>query len=71
MLDKVVLHEIAHAVTMGYGLLEGLRKQLPERYWIAVEEWSAQLVERYGAEALEIASETLGRPVCVRGFCHD
>lgn len=71
MLDKVMLHEAAHAVTMSYGILDALHAAIPERYWVDAEEWACQLVENFGMEAASAASEALGRPVCVRGFCHD
>ena len=69
LLDRVVLHEVAHAVTISYGLLDSLHQALPEKYWVWAEEWACHLVETYGMEASGLASESLGRPVCVRGFC--
>ena len=54
-LDRVLLHEIGHAVTMAYGL--------------QVDEASAQLIEHHAIEALVLAAEVLGRPVCVDGTC--
>lgn len=71
MLDRVMLHEVAHAVAISYGLNEMLRKFLPSEYQIQVEEWVCNMVESYGIEAAKLASESLGRPVCVRGFCDD
>lgn len=71
LLDRVVLHEVAHAITISYGLLDSLREVLPEQYWIWAEEWACHIVETYGMEASKLASDMLGRPVCVRGFCHD
>lgn len=68
-IDKVMVHEIAHAVTISYGLLEPLRAAIPRNTWVTVEEWAAQLVENHGLEAYRAASEALGRPVCVRGYC--
>lgn len=69
LIDRVVLHEIAHAITMSHGLLDELRSYLPEDLWIPVEEWAARLVENHGMEAVELASRVLGRPVCIRGLC--
>lgn len=71
LLDRVLLHEVAHAVTMSYGLLDSLRSVLPPEWWVLVEEWAVQLVELYSMEAVSFASESLGRPICVRGFCND
>lgn len=68
-LDRVLLHEVAHAITVSHGLLTTLRSRLPTESWVHAEEWSAQLVENYALEAVRAASEALGRPVCVRGIC--
>lgn len=69
MLDKVLLHEVAHAVTMSHGLLDILHDLIPEKYWVDVEEWAVQTIENHGIETSALASESLGRPVCVSGFC--
>lgn len=69
-LDKVLLHEVAHAITISHGLLDVLRMVVPEDYWVFVEEWAAQLVENYGIEAVALTSKSLGRPVCVSGLCY-
>lgn len=71
LLDRVILHEVAHAITMSHGLLDSLHDVVPQETWVPVEEWAAQLVENHGIEAAVLASESLGRPVCVRGYCHD
>lgn len=69
LLDKVVLHEVSHAITVSYGLLEPLRAKLPRYLWVDVEEWAAQLVENHAIEASGLASTVLGRPVCIGGVC--
>lgn len=69
LLDKVLLHEVAHAMTMSYGLLDDLRSFLPENLWVPVEEWSAQVMEDHGMEAVIAAAESLGRPLCIKGYC--
>lgn len=71
LLDRVMVHEVAHAVTMSYGLLDSLHEIIPPDSRVAVEEWAVGLVEEFGMEALALASESLGRPVCVRGLCYD
>lgn len=71
LLDRVLLHEVAHAITMSYGLLPRVRREVPEDLWVPVEEWAVQLVEGHAMEAVVLASESLGRPLCVRGFCSD
>ena len=71
LLDKVLLHEVAHAITVSYGLLPQVRRNTLRGDIIGVEEWSAQLVENHALEAVEAASMALGRPICVRGLCSD
>lgn len=71
MLDRVLLHEIAHAVTVSWNTLPRLRSDVLNRDLTGVEEWAAQLVENHSIEALEAARTALGRPVCVRGQCYD
>ena len=69
LLDRVVLHEVAHAITLSWSLLGRLRSEVPARSWVPVEEWAAQLVEGHAIEAIAAASRALGRPVCVDGLC--
>lgn len=71
LLDKVLLHEVAHAVAVSYDLIDSLREIAPETFWDAIEEWSVRMVEKYGIEAAEAASVSLGRPICIGGYCHD
>lgn len=70
LLDRVLLHEVAHAVTLSWGLLGGLRSNAPRQSWVPLEEWAARLVESHAIEAVDAASAALGRPVCVRGLCY-
>jgi len=69
LLDRVLLHEVAHAITVSYGLLGNLHNILPKSLWIPVEEIIAQIVENFSIEAAIISSESLARPLCVRGYC--
>lgn len=71
LLDKVVLHEVSHAITMSHGLLRSMRDALPPELWLPAEEWSVQLVENHAIEALRLSRKILGRPVCIRGDCFD
>ncbi len=64
LLDRVLLHEMAHAVAMSRGLLPAPVDR------VGVEEWAAGMVESHGIEMVGLASEVLGRPVCVEGWCH-
>lgn len=71
MLDRVVLHEVSHAISAADGTTARLRAFLPPSYWVPVEEWGVGMVERIAIEAIDITSHILGRPVCIGGFCHD
>ena len=69
LLDRVMLHEIAHAITLSWGLLGRLRSGIPANAWVPTEEWAAQLMEGHAIEAVAAASRALGRPVCIDGLC--
>lgn len=71
LLDKVMLHEVAHAITVSWGLLPDVRSGVMRGDIIDVEEWAAQLVENHAMEAVQAARRALGRPICVRGLCSD
>lgn len=71
LLDKVMLHEVAHAVTVSWGLLGYVRERVPREHLVDVEEWAVQLVENHALEAVQAATIALGRPICVRGLCSD
>lgn len=71
MLDKVLLHEVAHAVTVSWALLPRLHDEAMRNDLMGLEEWAAQLVENHSMEAIRAASESLGRPLCVMELCVD
>lgn len=71
LLDRVMLHEVTHAITVSWGLLPQVRNDALRGDVVGVEEWAAQLVENHAMEAVQAASRALGRPVCVRGLCSD
>ena len=71
LLDRVMLHEVTHAITVSWGLLPDVRSGVMRGDIIGVEEWSAQLVENHAMEAVQATRRALGRPVCVRGLCSD
>jgi hypothetical protein len=71
LLDRVMLHEVAHAITVSWGLLPQVRSDAMRGDIIGVEEWAAQLVENHAMEAVQATRRALGRPVCVRGLCSD
>jgi hypothetical protein len=47
-----------------------MRSVVPEVAWVKVEEWAAQMMENHSLEAVQAASEALGRPICVKGLCN-
>lgn len=69
LLDRVVLHEIAHAITVSHGLLVDLGHIVSGTSVHDVGEWSAKLMENHSIEAAILASKTLGRPLCTMGYC--
>lgn len=71
LLDRVMLHEVAHAVTVSWGLLPTVRADAMRGDFVGVEEWAAQLVENHAMEAVQATRRALGRPVCIRGLCSD
>ena len=71
LLDRVMLHEAAHAITVSWGLLPRVRSDALRGDLVGVEEWAAQLVENHAMEAVQAARRALGRPVCVRELCSD
>jgi len=71
LVDRVMLHEVTHAITVSWGLLPEVRSGVIRGDIIDVEEWAAQLVENHAMEAVQATMRALGRPVCVRGLCSD
>lgn len=70
MLDRVMLHEVAHAVSVSWGMLPTARKALRGDISLA-DEFVAQLIENHAVEAIVATSAALGRPVCIGGVCVD
>ena len=71
LLDRVMLHEVTHAITVSWGLLPEVRSGVSRGDIVDVEEWAAQLVENHAMEAVQATRRALGRPICVRGLCSD
>ena len=68
MLDQVVLHEVAHAVAMEYGLED----QLAMLGEIGIlSEWVAQFSEIHAIEIADLASRAIGRPICIKSLCYN
>ena len=69
MFDQVYLHEVSHAIMYEAGVTE-LLEQLPDdRQQILAEELLAWFMEHHGIEAIDAASSSLGRRICVSGTC--
>lgn len=69
LLDRVLLHEVAHAITISYGIIDNLHIILPSYLWTTVEEIIAQIVENFSIEAVIITSGSLSRPICINDYC--
>lgn len=69
MLDVVMLHETAHAMSISRNLFDRISALIPAENRIAVEEWAAQMTAENSVETVAIASRALGRPICVYGTC--
>lgn len=63
LIDQVLLHEVAHAITVSYGLLPISSSE------IGLQEWTAEFLGHHAIEAVDIASKILERPVCIHGLC--
>lgn len=61
MFDRILLHEVAHAVMAESGVSD-LLSVLPE-------ELLAWFLETHGIEVLNATIDSLGRGVCVDGLC--
>lgn len=69
MVDKVLLHEAAHAMMEESGVSD-LLSRLPEwRQQVLAEETLAWFLETYAVEVISAVSKSLGRMVCVDGLC--
>lgn len=48
ILNRVLLHELGHAVMFSYGLLDRLHFYVRPEYWIEAEEWVCNFIADYG-----------------------
>lgn len=69
MFDRVYLHEVAHAIMDETGVTELLSAVSDRDRRILFEETLAWFLETHAIEAIDAASRSLGRPVCVDGTC--
>lgn len=69
LLDKVLLHEVAHAAIDGSPVADILRGLPDNLQSILAEELLAWFMETHAIEVIDAASSLLGRKVCVDGLC--
>lgn len=60
LLNRVLIHELGHAVMFSYGLLDRLHFYVRPKYWIEAEEWVCNFIADYGYQIFTIASDILG-----------
>lgn len=53
-LEKVLLHELGHAIMISYNLLEDIHRMSNPRNWIDIEEWICNFIADYGKKIFEI-----------------
>lgn len=70
-LKTVMTHEIGHCAMHSYGLLESLHRIIPERDWVAVEEWVCNYLAENGREIIHAANTAVGPiiPKCKGATC--
>lgn len=59
-LQRVLIHELGHAVMYSYNLVSEIHRMCKKRYWISMEEFCANLIANYGGEVFGIAYSVLG-----------
>lgn len=69
MLDKVILHEAAHALMWDDGLSDILSAAYDGDALVFVEELLAWFVESHATEIIGSVNALLGRGVCIDGTC--
>jgi hypothetical protein len=69
MLDRVLMHEAAHAMMEEAGVNDLLSRLPDERQQVLAEELLAWFLETHAIEVIDAVSSSLGRPVCVAGTC--
>lgn len=60
MLSRVLLHELAHAVMVSYGLLDDIHGLVRPEHWVEAEEWVCNFMANYATVIFNAAYEILG-----------
>ena len=59
LLNRVIIHEIGHAVMASFGLISELHKLVKPEYWIEAEEWGCNLIADYGSLILQTSEDVI------------
>lgn len=59
-LQRVVLHELGHAVMVSYNLLDEIHRMVAPKYWLEAEEWICNFIADYGSDIFRIAGLVIG-----------
>lgn len=59
-LQRVLIHELSHAVMYSYNLVSEIHRMCRKKYWVPMEEFCANLLSDYGSEVYGIAYSVLG-----------
>lgn len=59
-LRHVLIHELAHAFMISYGVLNQLHGMTIPRYWIDVEEWICNLIADDATDIINITKSLIG-----------
>lgn len=57
---RVLLHELAHAAMVSYGLIEEIHEFVEPYYWVEAEEWVCNFLADYGRQIFSVAYKVLG-----------
>ena len=60
MLARVIVHELAHAVMVSFGLLDDVKRWAKPEARIEAEEWCCNFLAEYGMTVLETAYALVG-----------
>lgn len=59
-LQRVLIHELGHALMYSYNLVSEIHRMCKRKYWITMEEFCANLMADYGNQVYSIAYSVIG-----------
>lgn len=59
-LARVVIHELGHCAMISFGLIDEIRRLVPPRNWVEMEEFCCNLIADYGYTIYSDAYHILG-----------